>query len=105
VLRLAFHDIDDAALSAHPAVDPGRPFDRSQAEALADWVDALATDARARQVVVHCHAGISRSPAIALYIAHRYGVPLAWDSRFLPNRRVLRLLGEYAGLALEEIAP
>ena len=104
-LRLAFHDIEDD----FPAEGPGaglreedvQPFGPEQARALVAFVDALATGRDSHHLAVHCHAGISRSSAIAFYVARRYGVPLEWLPRFQPNRRVLRLLGECVGLRLQ----
>lgn len=47
-------------------------------------------------LVVHCYAGISRSSAVAQFVAEKYGVPIASanpDTSFA-NKRLLRLLNK-----------
>jgi predicted protein tyrosine phosphatase len=65
ILRLKFHDTDDenSILSV---------FSIEQARAVIAFVEEHA--ARAAGVLVHCHAGVSRSAAIARFIGERYAV-------------------------------
>ena len=102
VLRLAFHDVDDDMLDTPggggPLAGSGvRPFSEQQARRLVGWTDALAGAAGRFRLAVHCHAGISRSSAIAWFLHQRHGADLRWSPGFSPNRRVLRLLAEVAG--------
>ncbi|HKJ71795.1 MAG TPA: hypothetical protein VKA55_08605 [Gammaproteobacteria bacterium] len=102
VLRLQFHDVDDAMLEAlarlarAPGEEP-EPFRAEQARRLVAWAEALAAAPEPLRVAVHCHAGVSRSPAIAWFLNGVYGADLRWRPHFAPNRRVLRLLAEAAG--------
>ena len=110
VLRLAFHDIDDDTLALlehapNPPEPEVRPFSAAQARQLVSWADALGGAARPMRVAVHCHAGISRSSAIAWFLHQRHGAALQWQAHFAPNRRVLRLLAEAGGMPLTVPGP
>lgn len=103
VLRLAFHDVGEdlppgmADLIGLPEGEI-EPFREDQARRLVAWADALAVAPDRLHVVVHCHAGVSRSPAIAWFLHQRHRAGLRWEPYFAPNRRVLRLLA-WAGNA------
>jgi predicted protein tyrosine phosphatase len=83
VLRLSFHDVD-------AAVDGYLLFTEAQADALIDWLTAAS--ARVDGIVVHCVAGISRSAAVAKFVADRYAVDGFDHSYFRYNRHVYRVL-------------
>lgn len=105
VLRLAFHDVDDDMLamlqrSPNPPGPEVEPFTEDQARRLVTWADELAAGRLPLHVAVHCHAGISRSSAIAWFLHRRYGADLQWQPYFAPNRRVVRLLAEAGGMSL-----
>jgi predicted protein tyrosine phosphatase len=83
VLRLSFHDVD-------AAVDGYLIFAEAQADALIDWLTAV--EDRVDGIVVHCVAGISRSAAVAKFVADRYTV-VGFDHSYLRyNRLVYRVL-------------
>jgi protein-tyrosine phosphatase len=91
VLRLSFFDLDGAALGAEEA----QLFGPSDAVKIWDLL-ALHTPKLGR-VIVHCDAGYSRSPAVAAAIARVFLGDDAWYfRRYLPNRRVHRMLLEEA---------
>lgn len=98
ILRLAFHDVEEGYLIGSSWPEWVRPFEETQAKELITWAAALAEDSSPYHVAVHCHAGISRSSAIAWFLHQGYGAELTWLPHFYPNRRVLRLLGEHSGL-------
>ena len=82
-------------------VDPGRPSDDESvlmnAQHAADivaYVDAIAPHVRV--ILVHCKAGISRSAAVAKWIAERYGLPFN-HGYSLYNKHVYRQLSNAAG--------
>ena len=84
VLRQEFHDIDE----------PQEPYDLctpDQAREIIRFVDAHAGNSRG--ILVHCRAGISRSAAVAKWIALKYGLPFP-DGYALYNKHVFRLLSE-----------
>ena len=84
VLRQEFHDIDV----------PQEPYDLftpDQALEIIQFVDAHAGNSRG--ILVHCRAGISRSAAVAKWIALKYGLPFP-DGYALYNKHVFRLLSE-----------
>jgi len=97
LLRLAFHDVEEGYLIGASWPEWVRPFEETQAQELIAWAAALAQEAIPYHVAVHCHAGISRSSAIAWFLHQRHGAELNWLPHFYPNRRVLRLLGENGG--------
>ncbi len=82
VLRQEFHDIDE----------PQEPYDLftpDQAREINRFVDAHAGNSRG--ILVHCRAGISRSAAVAKWIAGRYDLPFP-EGYSLYNKHVFRLL-------------
>jgi predicted protein tyrosine phosphatase len=86
VLRLAFLDVDAA-----PGGDDTGLFSRDQARAVCDFIDMHR--AHLVRLIVHCDAGISRSPAIAAGIAVCLGQSdEEFFRRYQPNRRVYRMV-------------
>lgn len=86
VLRLAFHDVDSA--EAGYAV-----FKQAHAAAILDFVDSLPE--AITHLVVHCHAGISRSAGVARFLAGRHRL------RFPPNYAIYNRL-VYSVLSAEQ---
>lgn len=84
ILRLSFADADaDAA-------DGLVLFDDEHAEAIAAFVR---THRDVQRIVVHCDAGLSRSPAVAAAITRWLGEDdTPWFKRYRPNMRVYRRL-------------
>lgn len=85
VLRTEFDDVDPATCS-----DPSNKFmTMHQARMIAAFVDSVAPEVNL--IMVHCKAGISRSAAVAKWIAERHGLP--FDHRYESyNRHVYKLL-------------
>ena len=85
VLRQEFHDID--------AIKPDEPyvlFSEAQAQEIVRFVNT-AEDKGLVGVLVHCKAGISRSAAVAKWIAGRYGLFFP-ENYGLYNKYVFKLL-------------
>ena len=83
VLRQEFHDIDQ----------PQEPYDLftpDQAREIAQFVQNAHTSG-AKGILVHCRAGISRSAAVAKWIAGRYDLPFP-EGYSLYNKLVFRVL-------------
>ena len=104
VLRLSFDDLCEEhikePIGSIPDLDPDGPIlwhslqlpDANHARSIIDFLDGLTCE----NVVVHCHAGISRSAAVAQFIADKYNAALSeelGDTSFA-NKRVLRLLSK-----------
>lgn len=65
LLSLEFEDVQQAdALGA---------FTQQQAQTIVDFVAELHAQPKAIELVVHCKAGVSRSAAVARYVADRTG--------------------------------
>lgn len=94
VLKLAFHDVEDDA-------EPWVVFDRAHAKAVIDFVTKMQEKDEPVDVVVHCKAGISRSAAVALYIASvsQCAFPRKRFAGFA-NRLVVRTLETVSGKAV-----
>jgi predicted protein tyrosine phosphatase len=86
VLRLFFHDIDTEQHTA-----PNGPYvlmSEIDARDIVEFVDRVAPTIDV--LMIHCRAGISRSAAVAKWVARRYS--LAFNNRYrLYNHHVLRL--------------
>lgn len=84
VLRLSFADIEEPEKDTFLVL-----FDEAHARAIHQFV--MAHRASAERILVHCDAGVSRSPAVAAAITRALGGDDAdFFSRYRPNRRVYR---------------
>ena len=101
-LSLAFWDIrpkdlDADMLKQHPDAQK-RLFTAEQAQQVREFVDLLQKDPEPIPLVVHCHAGVSRSGAVGIWIVRRLGLDLedfCSANRYIdPNQHVLKLLEE-----------
>lgn len=89
ILRLIFHDVDPGKETANCWT----LFNPSQADQVVHFVRRLHADQQAFDLVIHCKAGISRSAALALFVAADTGCdfprkPFAG----LANKHVLSVL-------------
>ena len=67
ILWLYFDDIE--------SVNPPYSFSHSQARQIIETVVAIETQSPKTTIAVHCEAGVSRSQAIAHFIATHFGTP------------------------------
>ena len=92
-LYLVFDDIDKD-LSEVIDTRTGKPFNLTffnsdHAKQITSFVNDIAEDINI--LVVHCHAGVSRSAAVAKFIAEKYGLKFE-HSYSLYNKHVYRVL-------------
>lgn len=85
VLRLEFDDIDTPE-------EPYQMFTEQQARDVIEFVQDC-TQSGIDGILVHCHAGVSRSAAIAKWIAERYLLPFP-SGYMLYNKHVFKVLRE-----------
>ena len=92
ILRLGFNDI-----TAHPGAEDVL-FAEAHAEEVLHFVEQWPDVDR---IVVHCHAGASRSPGTALGLCDALGWPVAELERAYPawNRRVRGVIAQCAAAA------
>lgn len=97
VLRVQFHDIDMCkAYGAHLRADILKRYSPAMvehAETIAHFVHRMKADG-VESIMVHCEAGISRSAAVAKWIADTYHLPSLGPAVKLHNRHVYKLLSE-----------
>lgn len=92
VLRTEFDDVDPATCS-----DQSNKFmSIHQARVIARFVDSVAPNVSA--IMVHCKAGVSRSAAVAKWIAERYGLPFDHHYKYY-NQHVYKLLDSLEALS------
>lgn len=92
VLRLAFHDADpNNPHNPHIATDD-QLFSEKRANQIIDFVAEIKDEID--MLVVHCEAGVSRSPAIAAVLAKiHFGDDKAFfKAPFTPNMHVYRVM-------------
>ncbi len=93
VLRLSFHDLDVGIWSGEVE---SACFSEAQAEAVVAFAHAVKAGGAAG-ILVHCDAGLCRSPAVAAALSRAWGQD---DAPFFrnsyPNRRVYRRILEAA---------
>jgi predicted protein tyrosine phosphatase len=97
VLSIQFHDIDMCkAYGAHLRADILKrysPAMMEHAETIASFVRRVKAEGVER-IMVHCEAGISRSAAVAKWIADTYHLTPLGPAVKLHNRHVYKLLCE-----------
>lgn len=89
ILRLEFDDIDAPAtvLGGHKY----KPFGRGHAVQLVEFFRKWFI--RAHYLIVHCDAGLSRSPAVAAAFTKMQGHDdLDYFKKYIPNRRVYSMI-------------
>jgi predicted protein tyrosine phosphatase len=86
VLRLNFPDLDKPLLGWKEE----ELFSAKQAGEIWDFVDALP---EIETLLIHCEAGVSRSPAVGAAIARTLGQEFPFN-RYVPNPRVYRIMLE-----------
>ena len=96
LLQLAFLDVCNPDTLLH-SILPGKIFDRSHARQILDFANLYWP--RASSFLIHCEAGLSRSPAVAaalLYIHYGRGSDAWYFNTKTPNMLVYRtILKEY----------
>lgn len=94
VHRVEFDDLDPNKRSIYECPhDHEDLFDDERAQAIVDFVDSVASEVDG--IIIHCKAGISRSAAVAKWIATAYG--LDFDEEYTDhNEYVLNLLTKAA---------
>lgn len=90
MLPLCFDDYDPDQDGPDSAQDT---FSPEQAEELKQWLVPYLRSEEVFTLLVHCHAGVSRSAAVAWWAHQSHGIPLAttFTAGYL-NRHVLRTL-------------
>ena len=95
VLKLEFHDVEDGD------EEPWVVFDAGHARKVIEIVSRLHGAENAWEVIVHCKAGISRSAAVAIYVAEATGCEFARrEEADEANPLVLDVLSKASGLGL-----
>lgn len=92
--QIQFHDIAPSKYSEED-LSHYHLLTREGAANLWRFIHFLEVDQLPWEVVVHCEAGISRSAAVATYIAQKYNLILDWDKAKYANPHVLGLLRDY----------
>jgi predicted protein tyrosine phosphatase len=89
VLRLAFNDI---------VADPGPADVLFGPEHAVEIIQFVERCPQVDRIVVHCMAGVSRSPGVALGVSEAFGWPVLVLERSFPgwNRLVRSVIKEYA---------
>lgn len=99
ILQLAFHDILQEIEGSWVL------FDEKLGKQLITFVENLHNDSSAYQLLVHCRAGVSRSAAVALYVAAATNCDFPRrESTAQANTHVLKVLESLSGLRLERPA-
>lgn len=99
VLSLQFDDITEEQYKEWECEYPVQSkkyilFGKEHAEQILDFLDKINAKEDDSVLAVHCHAGISRSGAVATFAAKKYGIEFC-DPDIRPNVWVLFNLGLY----------
>lgn len=94
LLCLAFHDVEAVE-------EPWIDFDDGHARAILEFVARVHQRPEAFDLVVHCRAGISRSTAVALYVAEAVGCRFPRrQEAYEANLLVLKRMSDVSGVRL-----
>ena len=91
VHRVEFHDADPDRTTTRKRKEARVVMDAQQAKQIIKFVKDVAPEVVG--IMVHCQGGISRSAAVAKWIAERYQLPFD-HSYALHNQHVYKLLNE-----------
>lgn len=91
ILRLEFDDID--VVGDFDAPKPYILFNDNHATRIIEFAKVVRDSHKVEGILVHCQAGISRSAAVAKWIAEKYQLPFV-ESYALYNKHVYRVLRE-----------
>lgn len=95
-LSVNFHDVEEDQ-------EPWIAFNDDHAKAVLEFIARIHAQEKGWRCVVHCKAGISRSAAVALYVAEATGCQFPRRQEASEaNLLVLRVLAEASGLALAQ---
>ena len=76
-------------------IDKFRPelilFNKGHAKEIIDFAEEIHKDPNPAMLAIHCHAGISRSGAVGVFISNRFNIHFE-DPYIRPNEWVLRVL-------------
>lgn len=94
LIRLQFHDADELGhvsrpLGSEPGLHNIQLFSNRDAKNIINFVNEVKN--KVEIIVVHCDAGISRSAAVAKFIAEMFNLPFP-ESYMLYNKYVYRVL-------------
>lgn len=92
ILRLKFDDIDQEILDDPRNRRVYKGINSEQADLIIAFVEELLDDEEEWYVVVHCHAGISRSAAVSKYISDRADLHFPEDYKVYNKMVYSRLL-------------
>lgn len=93
-LSLEFHDVEDDQ-------EPWIVFNDEHAKAILEFIARIHTQEKGWRCIVHCKAGISRSAAVAIYVAEATGCQFSRrQDAGEANLLVLQVLAEVSGLRL-----
>jgi len=91
ILRLQFNDVDPEYLESLGNDAEGKVlFTEQQAKKVVSWINN--NKGKLYGVVVHCWAGISRSGAVAKFIADKFGLPFPKERSEFVNRYIYDML-------------
>jgi predicted protein tyrosine phosphatase len=102
VMYLYFDDIEQrhielgSNLKLMEEVDVGRIY---------GLIKLCSEDKEVEEIIVHCHAGISRSSAVAagICLMLKQDDMWIWEGGYVPNRHVFTMMNSKIGLSKEEI--
>ena len=89
ILRLEFHDLD----RTHSSLSEVTYFSKSLARQIVNFV-LCNSSSHTKQLIVHCEAGVSRSPAVAMAISSYFNTTKIWElcRTCAPNMMVFAIL-------------
>lgn len=102
-LSISFGDLTPETLAtakkAYPyAAKHFTLFNKNHAKSIISFANKIQADENEGDLIVHCHAGISRSGAVAMFVHNRTGVEF-YDTEIRPNPYITKLLEEVEGVS------
>ena len=104
VLTLNFSDVDPGIFAKYNETEhlqklisenKCKVFDKKDAKKIKDFMKEIQKDEEIKTLIVHCSAGVSRSPAVAAAIHNKlFGNPSHFFETQVPNKYIYSLLLE-----------
>ena len=99
ILHVSFYDVTDAQIERISSVEPDSPYFAIRTEDAEKILDFVDKHVDADRVLVHCSAGISRSPAVGIAIAGHFDLwheerKIFDNDLYIPNQTVIERIGQ-----------
>lgn len=99
VLKISFYDLTDEQVRNIKESEPGELYETISTKQAEQTIQFVEENVLADKLIIHCSAGVSRSPGLGIGIARHLGLKqveheIETSSMYLPNQTVIKRIEE-----------